>query len=55
MAIHEITDENFEEKVMKSTKPFLIRFTAEWCGELPPSLLGRGVCSSYLKFDLVKV
>ncbi len=32
MAIQKITDENFEEKVMKSSKPFLIRFTAEWCG-----------------------
>ncbi len=32
MAIQTITDENFEEKVMKSPKLFLIRFTAEWCG-----------------------
>ena len=32
MAIQTITDENFEEKVMKNAKPFLIRFTAEWCG-----------------------
>ena len=55
MAIQTITDENFEEKVMKNAKPFLIRFTAEWCGELPPSLIGRGVCSSHLKFDLAKV
>ena len=31
MAIQKITDENFDEKVMKSSKPFLIRFTAEWC------------------------
>ena len=32
MTIQTITDENFEEKVMKNAKPFLIRFTAEWCG-----------------------
>ena len=31
MAIQTITDENFEEKVMKNSKPFLIRFTASWC------------------------
>tara|TARA_B100001123_G_C15142103_1_gene959938 strand:+ start:142 stop:465 length:324 start_codon:yes stop_codon:yes gene_type:complete len=32
MAIIEITDENFEEKVLKNTKPFCLRFTADWCG-----------------------
>ena len=32
MAVHEITDDNFEERVMKSTKDVICRFTAEWCG-----------------------
>lgn len=31
MAI-EITDNNFEEVVMKSNKPVMIDFWAEWCG-----------------------
>ena len=28
----EITDSNFEEIVLKSTKPVLVDFWAEWCG-----------------------
>ena len=27
-----ITDENFEAKVLKSDKPILVDFWAEWCG-----------------------
>ena len=32
MAIIEITDENFEEKVLKNSKPFCLKFEATWCG-----------------------
>ncbi len=28
----ELTDTNFEEKVLKSSKPVLVDFWAEWCG-----------------------
>ena len=28
----EITDSNFEEKVLKSTQPVVVDFWAEWCG-----------------------
>jgi thioredoxin 1 len=31
-AVMELTAENFEEQVLKSTKPFLVDFWAAWCG-----------------------
>ena len=32
MEVLEITNENFEEKVLQSNKPVLIDFWAAWCG-----------------------
>ena len=31
MSIQEITDENFQEKVLKNSKPFCLKFEADWC------------------------
>ena len=32
MAVLHMTEEEFEEKVLKSTKPVFVDFYAEWCG-----------------------
>ena len=32
MATFDISDKDFEEKVLKSEKPVLVDFWAEWCG-----------------------
>ena len=42
MTTIEITDENFDTEVLKSDKPIVVDFWAEWCGQLPPSVKGRG-------------
>jgi thioredoxin-like negative regulator of GroEL len=38
MPIQKITDENFEQKVLKNSKPFCLKFEATWCGAFSPSL-----------------
>ena len=43
MAIQEITDENFQEKVLKNSKPFCLKFEADWCGVQPPTSKRWGV------------
>ena len=53
MSILDVTNENFEEEVLKSEKPVLIDFYADWCG--PCKMLSPIVDQIATENDNIKV
>jgi thioredoxin 1 len=45
----EITDANFEELVLKSDKPVVVDFWAEWCG--PCKMIGPVIDEMHTEYD----
>lgn len=53
MAVVEVTKKNFEEEVLKSDRPVLIDFNADWCG--PCQMLKPTVEEIAEEQDAVKI
>jgi len=57
MTIANVTDQDFEEKVLKSQKPILVDFWAAWCGpcKLAEPVLDELASEYEGRVDIVKV
>ncbi|MFF8609902.1 thioredoxin [Streptomyces sp. NPDC015346] len=56
MALKTVTDASFEEDVLKSGKPVLVDFWAEWCGpcrQIAPSL--EAIAAEHDEIEIVKL
>ncbi|GAA1893950.1 thioredoxin [Streptantibioticus ferralitis] len=56
MALKSVTDVSFEEEVLKSDKPVLVDFWAEWCGpcrQVAPSL--EAIAAEHDEITIVKL
>ncbi|MFE4305082.1 MULTISPECIES: thioredoxin [unclassified Streptomyces] len=56
MALKTVTDASFEEDVLKSNKPVLVDFWAEWCGpcrQIAPSL--EAIAAEHGEIEIVKL